>query len=208
MILDSGICSIFRRGKRVFERIGASWYRELAFETQPSKENVSDGVQTGARIRIHEARQVARGDVLLLGDAPSLAIFDPCYEIVRAYHGQDDENGQPITDLTLTASLMNEALVLVPGVESTDSMGAKTTRPSTLNRRTVAAEVRSITREGQYQAMAYVGKPKLQVMIYADEYDSEPFALADGAMYVILKTEKNGLKLALDCAEVDAWDTA
>ena len=208
MILDSGICSIFRRGVRAFERIGASWYRELAFETQPSKENISDGVQTGARIRIHETREVARGDVMVLRDITTLAMFDPCYEVVRAYHGQDEDNGLPITDLTLTASLMTEALKLLPGMEVADSMGTKTMRPASLNHRTVAAEVRSVTREGQYQAMAYTGKPKLQVMIYADEYTNEPYVLVDGAMYAILKTEKNGLKLALDCAEVDAWDTA
>ncbi len=208
MILDSGICSIFRMGERTFVRIAASWYRELSFETQPSKENVSDGVQTGARIRIHEVREVARGDVLVLRDVTTLGMFDAYFEVVRAYHGQDEENGQPITDLTLAASLMTEALALVPGVEVADSMGAKTTRPGAQNRHTVAAEVRSITRDGQFQAMAYTGKPKLQAMIYADEYANEPFVSVGGAMYAILKTEKNGLKLALDCAEVDTWDTA
>ena len=208
MILDSGICSVFKRGERAFERVGASWYRKLAFETQPSKENQNDGTQTGARIRIHEAREVTRGDVLVLRDTATLAAFDPCYEVVRAYHGQDDDNGQPITDLTLAASLMTEALKLVPGVETVDGMGAKTIRPGSLNRRTVAAEVRSITRDEQYQAMAYTSQPKLRALIYADEYAGEPFALVDGAMYEIVRTEKNGLKLALDCAEVDAWDTA
>jgi len=101
MILDSGICSVFRRGERAFARLTQSWYGELSFETQPSKENLNDGVQTGARIRIHEARNISHGDVIVLRDVSTLATFDPCYEVVRAYHGQDDDNGLPITDLTL-----------------------------------------------------------------------------------------------------------
>ena len=208
MILDSGICSVFQRGERAFTLLTQSWYRELSFETQPSKDNANEGVQTGARIRILEARGIARGDVLVLRDAAALATFDPCYEVVRAYHGQDDDNGMPITDLTLSASLMTEALKLVPGAEATDGMGAKTIRPSALNRRTVAAEVRSVTRASQFEAMAYTGKPQLQALIYADEYGSEPYAQVDGVVYTIVRTEKNGIKMVLGCEEVDAWDTA
>jgi hypothetical protein len=208
MILDSGICSVFRRGERAFARLTQSWYGELSFETQPSKENLNDGVQTGARIRIHEARNISHGDVIVLRDVSTLATFDPCYEVVRAYHGQDDDNGLPITDLTLTASLMTEALKLVPGTEATDGMGAKNIRPGTLNRRTVAAEVLSVTRAEQYAAMAYTGKPQLQALIYADEYGGEPYAQVDGVMYAIVRTEKNGIKTVLGCEEVDAWDTA
>ncbi len=213
MILDSGICSVFRRAERAFTRLTQSWYGELSFETQPSKENANMDVQTSARIRIHEARDIARGDVLVLRDVSTLATFDPCFEVVRAYHGQDDDNGLPITDLTLAASLMTEALKLVPGMEATDGMGAKTIRPSALNRRTVAAEVRSVTREempskDQYKSVAYAGKPKLQAVIYADEYGGEPYAQVDGVLYAILRTEKSGIKTVLGCEEVDAWDTA
>ncbi len=208
MILDSGICSVFRRGGRAFTLLTQSWYGELSFETQPSKENANKDVQTSARIRIHEARDIARGDVLVLRDVSALATFDPCFEVVRAYHGQDDDNGLPITDLTLSASLMTEALILVPGTEATDGIGAKTIRPSALNRRTVAAEVRSVTRAEQLTAMAYTGKPQLQAVIYADEYGGEPYAQVGGVLYAILRTEKNGIKTVLGCEEVDAWDTA
>lgn len=208
MILDSGICTVLRRNGRVFVPVYQSWFKELSFETQPSKENESEGVQTNARVRVCQSRSLEKGDAVVLRNANALSDFEPYYEITRAFHGQDDDNGQPITDLTLTASLMTEPIMLVPGVAGTDSMGAKTIRPGAANRRTVAAEVRSLGVSEQYLGMAYDQRPELKAFIYADDFGDEPFVLLDGQIYSIQKRTKYGLKYELVCEEVEAWDTA
>jgi len=165
-------------------------------------------VQTNARVRVCQSRSLEKGDAVVLRNTNTLSDFEPSYEIIRAFHGQDDDNGQPISDLTLTASLMTEPLKLVPGVMGTDSMGAKTNRPGAANRRTVAAEVRSLGVSEQYQGMAYIQKPEMKAFIYADDYGDEPFVMLDGLLYSIQNRTKNGLKYELVCKEVEAWDTA
>ena len=122
MILDNGICTVLRRTNRAFSVVCKSWYGELSFETQPSQENQAVGTQIAARVRIQQAREIIRGDVAVLRDTDALSDTEAYYEVTRAYHGNDGDNGQPITDLTLAASLMTERLTLVPGVSATDGM--------------------------------------------------------------------------------------
>lgn len=103
MILDSGICSIYRKtniaapgGMPVYEDvlICQSWYGYLNFETAPAwPTDRREDVQTDLRIRILQNRAVNNHDVVLLEDKR--------YRVTRAYHGIDNECGEPITDLSL-----------------------------------------------------------------------------------------------------------
>ena len=114
MILDTGICTVFRKTDSAsagsmptatYAPIGCSWYRELSYETSPEwqtegrKEQKADG-----RIRILQNRGVAQNDVVVL---EQLAAFKdksanaPVYRVTRAYHGIDDDGPTPISDLTL-----------------------------------------------------------------------------------------------------------
>lgn len=110
MILDSGICTVFSRkniaGKGEKPRYAytqkmQSYYGELDFETggifttQGREDRVVD-----ARIRILQDRTVRAHDVVVLADVET-AEGAEIYEIERAYHGQDDDNGAPISDLSL-----------------------------------------------------------------------------------------------------------
>ena len=113
MILDDGICTIFRRtdvsapgGKPVFEYqpIYQSWYKRLSYETTPTwqtpgrQENRVD-----ARIRILQYPGLQDEDVCVLamvsGSLPAGTVI---YRITRAFHGMDDDNRPvPISDLSL-----------------------------------------------------------------------------------------------------------
>jgi hypothetical protein len=70
-----------------------SWYGELAFETSPGTIGAQEGISVANRIRIVQNRAVTNHDVAIIDGVQ--------YDVVRAYHGVDDENGQPISDLTL-----------------------------------------------------------------------------------------------------------
>lgn len=111
MILDDGICSIFRK-KDVAERgnrpkyehtlLCQHWYKELEFanvERFPTEGR--EEVQTDARIRILQDRRIDNHDVVVLAKTASVDDVLKVYEITRAYHGRDDESGELITDVTL-----------------------------------------------------------------------------------------------------------
>lgn len=103
MILDAGICTIYATtngaaagGKPVENRTEKfrSWYAELDFSSDPTwSTDYREDVEASARIRIHQNRTITPRDVA------SISGID--YEIVRAFHGTDDDNSQGITDLTL-----------------------------------------------------------------------------------------------------------
>jgi hypothetical protein len=109
MILDKGICSIFAvtksapAGGKPVDTLTLkyqSWYGELDFSSEPSYEtDYREDVEVSARIRIHQNREVTTRDALYFSSASTPTGIR--YEIVRAYHGTDDESGIPITDLSL-----------------------------------------------------------------------------------------------------------
>ena len=82
MILDTGICTLFRRtdqaepgGRPVYgyTRLGQSWYGELAFETSPAWETEGrKSLRADARIRIHQDRSLRQHDVAVLMDAETV----------------------------------------------------------------------------------------------------------------------------------------
>ena len=114
MILDSGICTVFRKSDTAtagsmptftYTPIWASWYGELSYETSPvwqtdgRKELKADG-----RIRILQNRTIAQNDVVVLEHLESFAARSTgatVYKIIRAYHGTDDDGPTQISDLTL-----------------------------------------------------------------------------------------------------------
>jgi hypothetical protein len=110
VILDRGFCTIYEVSNaaepgNLPEEILAmkyqSWYGELNFETSPAKMAAHEGVMASERIRIIQNRSINNHDVAVLSDQLPPPEDAPRYNIVRAYHGIDEENGQPITDLTL-----------------------------------------------------------------------------------------------------------
>lgn len=111
MILDKGFCSIYSTansaaaGNMPTDSLTLkyqSWYGELDFETAPIYAmEAQEDIVISARIRILQNRAVNNHDIAVLSSVlppPAEAIQ---FEITRAYHGTDSDNGQPITDLTL-----------------------------------------------------------------------------------------------------------
>lgn len=108
MILDSGICKIYRKtnvaapgAKPVFSpvEIHNGWYGELSFATSPGRPTPErEEVHTDARIRILQNRGIANHDLVELHDAAGNTTL---YDVTRAYHGTDDDSGERITDLSL-----------------------------------------------------------------------------------------------------------
>lgn len=111
MILDDGIITVFRphapqkqgsKPRFEYALIWQSYYGELNFSTEPA--NPTDRrneVQTDARVRILQNREIRKGDVAVLRDADSLTEDDGYFVIERAYHGADDDSGALISDLNL-----------------------------------------------------------------------------------------------------------
>jgi len=104
MILDKGICSIYKveniaePGNMPQYKLKLkyqSWYGELNFETNPVNAAMQEIVETSARIRIIQNRDINNHNVVILSDD------NQQYEVTRAYHGIDEESGELITDLTL-----------------------------------------------------------------------------------------------------------
>lgn len=113
MILDRGPATIFERreisaaGER--PKYGYGWkmcslYAELDFSTSPVRRTAErQEEQIDARIRIHQNRGIHPGDAVVLEACQTMPERAEIFEILRAFHGKDDESGRPITDLALKA---------------------------------------------------------------------------------------------------------
>lgn len=111
MVLDDGICTVFRKvdvakpgnmPKYDHQVIGKYWYGELSFESSPARPTEGrEEVQTDARIRILQNRQITNNDVVVMANVNKVEDVLKVYEVTRAYHGKDDDSGERITDLTL-----------------------------------------------------------------------------------------------------------
>lgn len=113
MILDRGVCRVYRKTKTsgAGDKPGytdvlfhESYYGELNFETSPAHPTERrEEILTAARIRILQNRNIANHDRVELvpfdgtGDAENVKR----YEVGRAWHGDDGESGDAITDLSL-----------------------------------------------------------------------------------------------------------
>lgn len=111
MILDKGICTIYRKTDKTngvgmpvweYQPVCQSWYGELDFATseyyptQFREESKAD-----ARIRIHQDRRIGNHCVVVLSGDLAWREGVEHYNVTRAYHGHDAESGELITDLTL-----------------------------------------------------------------------------------------------------------
>ena len=113
MILDTGICTVYRKtntasagGKPTWTdtKIHESYYGELNFETSPSRPTENrEEINTAARVRILQNRSIANHDRVKLTKfgAEVRPEGTELYEVTRAWHGVDSESGEMITDLTL-----------------------------------------------------------------------------------------------------------
>ena len=112
MILDRGFCTIYRVDNvatggampvlSLVEMRHQSWYGELNFETSPLRTSATqEDVEVSARVRVVQNRAISNQDVAVLSNELPPPANATQFEILRAYHGVDEENGQPITDLTL-----------------------------------------------------------------------------------------------------------
>ena len=113
MILDDGICTVFAMVDHAEpggmpdlhpEEKTMAWFGYLDFETAPAwPTEAREEVEVTARIRILQDRSITNHDVVVLQETHTIEDGMDRLEVVRAYHGRDDDNGQPITDLTLKA---------------------------------------------------------------------------------------------------------
>lgn len=114
MILDRGTCRILRKisttpagGKPTYQLavIHESYYAELAFETSPIRPTERrEETQTATRIRILQNRQIHNQDLAELSPFDGTEKNRIYFRITRSWHGNDDDNGELISDLTLEAA--------------------------------------------------------------------------------------------------------
>lgn len=112
MILDSGICTVFRKYDTAlsgemprpgYMLLWKSWYGELSFETSPSRPTEGrEERRTDARIRVQQNRDIRQHDIVVLQNVDRWEdVTGPVYDVTRAWHGQDDGSPTPVSDLTL-----------------------------------------------------------------------------------------------------------
>lgn len=114
MILDSGICTVFRSTDnslpgemptKTYTPIFASWYGELSFSTAPNWQTEGrKEQQIDKKIRIIQKRDIRQNDVVVLEHIASFAersAGSTVFQVIRAYHGQDDDSPAQISDLSL-----------------------------------------------------------------------------------------------------------
>lgn len=115
MILDDGICSIFEvrdvsqpgeMPKRGYELKEHAWYGILDFSSVASWPTEGrEEVRVDERIRILQNRHINNRCVVVLREVDAvtddMVKNEQVLEVVRAYHGHDDDNGERITDLYL-----------------------------------------------------------------------------------------------------------
>lgn len=110
MILDAGIYTAFKKvdvsqpGQMPHfeaQRIAAGFFGILEYETAPiNPTGEREDTETTVRIRVIQNRAITNHCLIVLEDLEEMEEGIPALEVTRAYHG-NDENGQPITDLTL-----------------------------------------------------------------------------------------------------------
>ena len=100
---------------------------------------------------------------------------------------------------------MNSEIILIEGVESFDSMGNAIIAPSETKKKAVFAEIRSIGSTELYQAWTVKKNPVMKAVVFADEYNKEPFLQHDGEIYEIYKDFKKGEKVELTCEVKRKW---
>lgn len=113
MILDDGICTVFALvdkakpgGKPDLEpqEKTMAWFGFLDFATAEAWPTIGrEETEVTTRIRIHQDRTITNKNVVVLQMTHTIEEGMERLEVVRAFHGVDDDNGQPITDLTLKA---------------------------------------------------------------------------------------------------------
>lgn len=113
MILDSGICTVFEMVDKADpggmpdlhpQEKTMAWFGYLDFATAeawPTEGREETEVTT--RIRILQDRTITNKDVVVLEETHTIEDGMDRLEVIRAYHGHDDDSGDPITDLTLRA---------------------------------------------------------------------------------------------------------
>lgn len=116
MLLDSGVYTVFGAISQkkpggmpvtTYETLGSGWYGLLQFETTPAWPTEGrEEKEVSKRIRVLQDERINTKSLVVLQEADTLESLEDDvqrYEVARAYHGVDEESGEPITDLTLRA---------------------------------------------------------------------------------------------------------
>jgi len=201
MILDAGICTIYRvrpgRGEASpvagLEPSYVNWYGLLRYES-------GSGAETGditQKIRIHDA-DVAEFDIAVIAEKP--------WRITRVYHGVDDDNHQPIADVTLARGERHFVrAALVPRRVTTDALNTITGLPDTDNSRSVWVATGAVNADEYYAAEAVGHELSMRIEVYAADYADEPFVEYGETMYRVRRVERRGTVVNLVCEAMTAW---
>lgn len=111
MLLDSGIYTAFsvlngakpgEMPKRMYAKKACGWYGVKDFSSSPTYlQNEKKSVTVAVKIRIIMNIHVTNHDVIVLSDVATMPEDCTVYEVVRVWHGADEESGLPISDIDL-----------------------------------------------------------------------------------------------------------
>lgn len=201
MILDTGICKIYRvRAGRPqtsptsgLKAVYNNWYATLGHESGGGGEAGDNQL----RIRCHDG-DIAEYDIAMIGKQP--------WRVTRVYHGKDDENGQPIADLTLVQGPRHFVLLkLIPRTVTMDSLNTMTGLPDMERSKSIWGSIGAVNADEYYEAEAAGHELSLRAEIYAADYDSEPYIEYKDNVYQAVRTELRGPMVNIICEAVVSW---
>lgn len=196
MILDAGICMIFRvngSGRGIdsptagMPVVYRNWFGLLHCESKA-------GGISSCKIRVHDA-DIQEFDIAAFGGKNWI--------VTRAYHGYDDDNGQPIADLTLdTGESLFRQITLIDVFESSVNEHGFV-QPAAESTRVIWCMERERTHNEYAESNAEGMHATVRVDLYANEYRGELLAEYGGKRYTVEKTHTQGgnvIELTLDNA--------
>lgn len=111
MILDDGVLTVFEKRNMAlsgympqFEYIPVykSWYKRLSYSTLPRYLlEQREYSQVSLKVRVLRSERITNHAVVVLRDAGKISPDDTQYEVIRAFHGDDPDAADPITDIDL-----------------------------------------------------------------------------------------------------------
>lgn len=111
MLLRDGIATIFEnkdvsgpgeKPRFVRKERARSYYARLQFSTRADDPTGRrKELRVDARIRIRQQTDISEDDTVVMDDFSAAEKSEKTYRIVRVFHGADEDNAMPISDLSL-----------------------------------------------------------------------------------------------------------
>lgn len=203
MLLDVGIAYVYRvdgQAQRT-ETSVTGGLTQVYHNWYGTKSHAAEDNETGDVVR---KIRIPRAPVLV-GDIVTLA--GTAWVVSHAYEADDEDNGLPITDLTLISGQnVFVPAKLYPRTETVDDYNARQGNPDLEQETFVWCMRRSVENAEYYDAQMAGIALDMRIDVYAAEYAGQSYALVDGVMYSVERRTMHGVMQRLYLSAVDGME--